>query len=155
MVSTSRTRRVATVAAMIVATAFGTAVLASGWHRPSDSIGAYGVALVWFCLGNAVLVTTDPAHLGAPGTASVNDRPPSRGLLVVLAAVLVVFLSAELWRSLDADGLRTVAYVPLYIGSCVVIDVVGIVVVYLFAALTGDRARWRRDLSFEVRGPNH
>lgn len=130
MVSTSRTRRVATVAAMIVATAFGTAVLASGWHRPSDSIGA-------------------------PGTASVNDRPPSRGLLVVLAAVLVVFLSAELWRSLDADGLRTVAYVPLYIGSCVVIDVVGIGVVYLFAALTGDRARWRRDLSFEVRGPNH
>lgn len=146
MVSTSRTRRVATVVAAVAATAFGTAVLASGWHRPSDSVGAYGVALAWFCLGNAVLVATDPNRLQAPGAASANDRPPSKRLLAAVAGVITLFLSIELWRSLDAEGLRTVAYVPLYIVSCVVIDVLGVAVVYVFAVLTGDRARWRRRL---------
>jgi len=146
MVSTSRTRRAATVIAALLATAFGTAVLASGWHRPSDSVGAYGVALAWFCLGNAVLVATDPQRLNAPGAASADDRPPSRPLLLIAAVVIAALLAAELWRSLDADGLRTVAYVPLYIASCVVIDVLGVVVVYVFAVLTADRARWRRGL---------
>lgn len=60
--------------------------------------------------------------------------------------VMAALLTAELWRSLDADGLRTVAYVPLYIVSCVVIDVLGVLVVYVFAVLTADRARWRRGL---------
>lgn len=155
MVSTSRTRRAATVVAALVATAFGTAVLASGWHRPSDSIGAYGVALVWFCLGNAVLVATDPQRIGAPGAATSDDRPPSRWLLTVAAVVAAGFLGFELLRSLDADGLRSVAYVPLYIVSCIVIDVLGVAVVYVFAVLTGDRARWRRELPAAGSAPNH
>jgi membrane-associated phospholipid phosphatase len=146
MVSTSRTRRVATVVAAVAATAFGTAVLASGWHRPSDSVGAYGVALAWFCLGNAVLVATDPQRLQAPGAASATDRPPSKPLLVAAAAAIASFLGFELWRSIDADGLHTVEYVPLYILSCIVIDVLGVIVVYVFAVLTADRARWRRRL---------
>jgi hypothetical protein len=153
MVSTSHTRRLATVLAALVATAFGTAVLASGWHRPSDSIGAYGVALAWFCLGNAVLVATDPQRIGAPGAATADDRPPSRWLLVAAAVLAAGFLGFELWRSLDADGLHSVAYVPLYIVSCVVIDVLGVAVVYVFAVLTGDRARWRRRLSDQQAPP--
>ena len=43
MVAPVRLQRVALVVASIVATAFGTAVLSSGWHRPSDAIGAYYV----------------------------------------------------------------------------------------------------------------
>lgn len=146
MVSTSRTRRVATVIAALLATAFGTAVLASGWHRPSDSIGAYGVALAWFCLGNAVLVASDPLRVNAPGAASANDRAPSRALLAIAACAITLLLALALWRSIDAEGLRTVAYVPLYIASVAVIDVAGVVVVYVFAVLTADRARWRRGL---------
>lgn len=37
--------------------------------------------------------------------------------------------------------------VPLYIVSCVVIDLLGVAVVYVFAVLTGTRARWRRSLA--------
>jgi hypothetical protein len=130
----------------VAATAFGTAVLASGWHRPSDSVGAYGVALAWFCVGNAVLVATDPQRLHAPGAASATDRPPSKALLALVAAAITAFLALELWRSIDAEGLHTVEYVPLYILSCIVIDVLGVIVVYVFAVLTADRARWRRRL---------
>lgn len=145
MVTTTRWRRITTVFAVLLATAFGTAVLATGWHRPSDTLGAYGVALAWFAAGHAVLVWSDITRPYRYGAASVADRPPSRVLLVGAALALFAFVSFSLVRSLDTDGLRTVAYAGAYVAAVVIIDVVGIGVVLFFAVLTGDRARIRRD----------
>lgn len=145
MVSTSRWRRVATVLAALFATAFGSAVLATGWHRPSDSLGAYGVALAWFAAGHAVLVWSDIAHPYRYGAASADDRPPSAGLLIGAGVALLGFVSWTLWRSLEDEGLRTVAYAGAYVLATVLIDLVGIAVVLFFAVLTGERARIRRE----------
>ncbi len=145
MVSSSRWRKVAAGVAALLATAFGTAVLATGWHRPSDTLGAYGVALAWFAAGHAVLVWSDVAHPYRYGMASDRDRPPSRALLVGAGLALMAWVSFSLFRSLDEGGLRAVAYAGLYVLACVLIDLVGIAVVLLFAVLTGRRARLRRD----------
>ena len=51
-----RWRTAAGVVGAAIATAFGFAVLAARWHRPSDSIGAFAMALGWACLAAAVLV---------------------------------------------------------------------------------------------------
>lgn len=145
MVSSSRWRKMATGFAALLATAFGTAVLATGWHRPSDTLGAYGVALAWFAAGHAVLVWSDVAHPYRYGMASDRDRPPSRALLVGAGLALMAWVSFSLYRSLDEGGLRAVAYAGLYVLACVLIDIVGIAVVLGFAVLTGRRARLRRD----------
>jgi hypothetical protein len=148
MVSTTRWRKAATVAAALLATAFGTAVLATGWHRPSDVFGAYGVALMWFAAGHAVLLWSDHAHPYRHGIAGERDRPPSRGLLVLAVVALGSFTTFALVRSLDTQGLRAVAYAGWYVVTCLAIDAVGIAVVLVFAVLTGDRARRRRDAGF-------
>lgn len=148
MVSTTRWRKVATVAAALLATAFGTAVLATGWHRPSDTFGAYGVALMWFAAGHAVLLWSDHAHPYRHGIAGEQDRPPSRALLVMAVVALGGFTTFVLIRSLDTDGLRAVAYAGWYVVTCLAIDAVGIAVVLVLAVLTGDRARRRRDAGF-------
>ena len=145
MVSTSRTRRVATVAAAVLSTMFGTAVLATGWHRPSDSVGAAAVALAWFAAGNAALVWSDVHRPYRRGAAGPDDRPPSRALLGGAVAALLAFSIVVLVRTLEDHGLRTVAYAGRYVVATIVIDLVGIATVLLFAVLTGRRARTRRD----------
>lgn len=145
MVSTSSTRRIAAVVAAVLSTAFGTAVLASGWHRPSDSLGAFGVALAWFAVGHAVLVWSDWRHPYRYGMANDHDRPPSRGLLVAAVLALLGFVGFALFRSLEEGGLHTVHYALMYVVACIVIDLLGIGVVLLFSVMTGQRARLRRD----------
>jgi len=145
MVSTSRWRKVVTAFAALLATAFGTAVLATGWHRPSDTFGAYGMALAWFAAGHAVLVWSDVTRPYRHGMASDRDRPPSRGLLAAAAVALLAWVGFALYRSIDENGLRAVAYGGWYVVACVLIDLVGIAVVLGFAVLTGRRARLRRD----------
>jgi membrane-associated phospholipid phosphatase len=145
MVSTTRWRKVAAGFAALLATAFGTAVLATGWHRPSDTLGAYAVVLAWFAAGHAVLVWSDVAHPYRYGMATDRDRPPSRGLLIGAGLALMAWVSFSLFRSLDEGGLRAVDYAGWYVLACVLIDLVGIGVVLLLTVLTGERARLRRD----------
>ena len=155
MVSSSRWRRAATVAAAVLATVFGTAVLSTGWHRPSDSLGAFAVALAWFAAGHALLVWSDLAHPYRYGIATDTDRPPSQGLLVAAGLALLAFLVVLLVRTLDTDGFATVDGRWLYVVACLVIDVVGLAVVLLFATLTGDRARLRREAWAAARPTGH
>jgi len=148
MVAPPRLRRTATILAAFTAAAFGTAVLASGWHRPSDTIGAYGVAMCWFCGGHLVLLRGDRRRTLGRGRQHV-DRPTSRPVVLVAGVAVLAFLAFALWRSVGYAGLRTVAYARLYVLACAAIDVVGVGVVFAFALLTGDRtrARVRRSVS--------
>lgn len=145
MVAAPSWRRPATLLAALVATAFGTAVLASGWHRPSDSLGAAGVALAWFAAGHAVLLWVDVTRPSPRGAADDRDAPLSRPLLIAAAGAVVAYVAYAAVRSIGDEGLHTVRYVAPYVLACVAIDVVGVAVVFLFAVLTGERARWRRD----------
>ena len=142
MVAPPRLRRMATVLAAFTAAAFGTAVLASGWHRPSDTIGAYGVAMCWFCAGHFVLLRGDRRRTLGRGRRHI-DRPTSRPVVLVAGVAVLGFLVFALWRSVGYAGLRTVAYARLYVLACVAIDVIGVVVVFAFALRTGDRTRAR------------
>lgn len=145
MVAPPSWRRTATVVAALVATAFGTAVLASGWHRPSDSLGAAGVALAWFAAGHAVLLRMDVRRPSAREAADARDTPLSPRLLIAAAVAVVAFVAYAAARSIGDEGLRTVRWAEPYVLACVAIDVVAVAVVFGFAVLTAERARWRRD----------
>jgi hypothetical protein len=68
---------------------------------------------------------------------------------------LLAFLTVLLVRTLDTGGFDTVDGRWLYVVACLLIDVVGLVVVLLFATLTGDRARLRREAWAAARPTGH
>lgn len=80
------------------AAGIGVAVLALGWHRPSEVVGAYLVVVAWTGVVVAVLVSTrGPRELGASARAS-------RGGAVVaglLSASFVVVAAVAAQRRLD------------------------------------------------------
>lgn len=137
MVAPRRQRWLAAVVAGVIATAFGTAVLSSGWHRPSDSIGAALVALAWFAGVTAVL-TTRRARVPVDDELAAVDERSSPAVVLAAGAAVLVFLVVALWQSIEADGLRTVAYAGRYVVACVVIDAVGLAVVAGYFWLTRD-----------------
>jgi membrane-associated phospholipid phosphatase len=131
-------RWLAAIGAAFVATAFGTGVLTTGWHRPSDVVGAYLVSLAWYSFTMALLVRWrgpgDPQRLHED---VIEERAgPLFTMLVgalVLAALVVVLVA-----SLDADGLRTVPYSRDYVLATLGIDVLGVAVVATFHLLMRD-----------------
>ena len=137
MVAPRRQRWLAAVAAGLVACAFGTAVLASGWHRPSDSLGAALVALAWFAAVTAVLTAKRARAPGDDESAAVDERS-SPAVVLAAGAVVLAFLVVALWQSIEADGLRTVAYAGRYVVACVIIDVTALAVVAGYFWLTRD-----------------
>lgn len=143
MVAPIQLRRAALVVAALVSTAFGTAVLSSGWHRPSDTIGAYCVSLAWFALVSGVLVRVED-RASAPVRERV-DPPLSRPLIAAAVVGVFALLLFVLWKSIGATGLRTVAYAAPYLAACVAIDLAGLAVVTVYYVL--DRT------SVEYRGP--
>jgi membrane-associated phospholipid phosphatase len=78
-------RLTATVFGGAYAIGVGVAVMALNWHRPSDVIGAYLVAVAWTALVGAALAST-------PGAGELRrpERPPSRAAQVVAAATIVL-----------------------------------------------------------------
>ncbi len=130
MVAPVHFARAAAVVAALVSTAFGTAVLSSGWHRPSDTIGAYLVTIAWFSATSAVLAVRDARR--SPRVSVVADPPTSRPLLLTAAVGVLALLMFVLWKSVGAAGLRTVVYAAPYVAACIGIDVLGVGVVGLF-----------------------
>lgn len=137
MVAPRRRRWLAAIAAGVVSAAFGTAVLASGWHRPSDSIGAALVALAWFAGVTAVL-TARRARVPRDDEQAAIDERSSPAVVLAAGAAVLAFLVVALWQSIEADGLRTVAYAGRYAVACIVIDAVGLAVVAGYFWLTRD-----------------
>ncbi len=127
MVAPLSMRRLAVVVAALVSAAFGTAVLASGWHRPSDVIGAYFVALAWFSATSALVVTSERRIELMRGQRSAT--PVSRPFLVAAVAAVFSLLMFMLWKSVAVTGLRTVIYAAPYVVASIGIDLAGIAVV--------------------------
>lgn len=138
-VTPRRHRWVAAIVAAVVTAAFGTGVLASGWHRPSDTLGAYAVGLAWFAAAIG-WVTIRRARRESATTAPPDDlegRLTPRTLLVA-GALIVGFLGVALWQSIEADGLNTVDYAGRYVAACVIINVLGVAVVGWYFLLIRD-----------------
>jgi hypothetical protein len=133
-------RWLASIGAAIVAVAFGTGVLTTGWHRPSDALGAFLVALAWFSAVAAVLVAWrgrgDPARLH-------SDVVEERANIVVTTLVgllLAGALAFALLLTLQAGEVRTVPYSLEYIAVCVAIDLAGVGAVAVMHLLLRDVA---------------
>jgi hypothetical protein len=139
MVAPVSLRRPVLLVAALTSTAFGTAVLSSGWHRPSDTIGAYLVSLVWFAAAAAAVATRDERE--ATRIAARPDPKPSPALLISAAAGVFGLLMFVLWKSVGATGLRTVVFAAPYVLACIGIDLAGLAVVGTFYVLQRTRPR--------------
>jgi membrane-associated phospholipid phosphatase len=95
----SRWRGVAAAVGGAYAIAVGVAVLTTGWHRPSDALGAYLVVTAWACAVLAVLVAGWGRVRAAAERARVFVGPAfgiaGAVILVGAFAVLVVIEIAE------------------------------------------------------------
>ena len=136
-VTPRRRRWIAAIVASVVSTAFGTAVLASGWHRPSDTLGAYAVALAWFAGAIAVVTIRRARRVNSDEPDDVEDRLTPR-TLVLVGAVVLAFLVVALWQSIEADGLNSVDYAGRYVVACIIINALGIAVVGWYFFLVRD-----------------
>jgi len=130
-------RRVALLIAALTSTAFGTAVLSSGWHRPSDTIGAYFVTLAWFAAASAAVANADQRE--AQRLAAAPDPRPSPALMVGAAAGVFGILMFVLYKSIGTSGLRTVVFAAPYVLACIGIDLAGLAVVGTFYVLQRTR----------------
>lgn len=131
-------RWLAAVGAAVLATLFGSGVLTTGWHRPSDVVGAYLVSLAWFSVVMAALVRWrgrgDPERLHA----DVVEEEAGPLLTVVVGALLLAAFTVALVASLEADGLRTVPYSLDYVLATLAIDALGIAVVAIYHLIMRD-----------------
>lgn len=118
-------RWTAALAGGAYAAGIGVAVLALGWHRPSEVIGAYLVATAWTALVAAVLIgARGPGELGASAGRTRRAGAVAAAALAI-AFVVVVAVAAE--RRLDVSrvvGDRTTltaaAVVCVAVGSALV-----------------------------------
>ena len=89
----------------------GAGALATGWHRPSDVIAAYAVAVGWGALASTLLV----GRFGSGRSEVERTTPQTRGgvtallLLVGIAALCVGFVGAAVGAFLiDVEGLNAI-----------------------------------------------
>lgn len=135
MVAPHRLRWPATAAAVILSIVFGIGVLATGWHRPSDTVGAYLVCIAWFAILTAALLRwrgAGAAEQRQLGTIEARLSPPVAALAGVLAVVAAIVAGVE---TLQADGLRTVEYATGYFVVCSAIVVLAAIIVIGYAQL--------------------
>jgi membrane-associated phospholipid phosphatase len=132
MVAPHRWRWLATTAAATIAVGFGIGVLATGWHRPSDTVGSYLVCATWFSLATALLIRWRGA--GRPGSATFGEVEEhiSTPVAVVAAVVLVGAALVLLVATFREQGLENTRYAANYVAVCVAVIAlaVGIVIGY-------------------------
>jgi hypothetical protein len=117
LVVPARLRMITALGAGAVGAAFGVAVVAAGWHRPSDAVGAYLVCLA-ASAGAAALIRAYPDPVSADAgraegwrARSLRFGPTELGLLVLAVAVAAMFGLAALtvrgipWTSAGAGFL--------------------------------------------------
>ena len=90
MVSPQRHRAAATVVAAIVGVSLGVSVVTAGWHRPSDSVGAFAVSLAWAAGSTAYLLYRHGAG------DDVSRRFGTRTLQLLLGVGIVLAVGVTL-----------------------------------------------------------
>lgn len=128
-------RWLASIGAAFVATAFGSAVVTAGWHRPSDTFGAFCVALAWCCLVTAVLLwwrgSDDPQRLQRDRVETAAGWWATSAVAVLIVGVLL----AGLLLSVAGAGLAGYRLTFHYVVALAAIDAVGVGMVAIFHLL--------------------
>jgi hypothetical protein len=111
------------LAAGAVGAAFGVAVVAAGWHRPSDAVGAYFVCLAAGALG-AIAIRLWPDRVrDAPrreiSRGSLRIGATELGLIGLAAALVAVFGIA----ALSARGIPLFSVGAGFLVSCAILAV--------------------------------
>lgn len=134
MVAPQRWRWLAGIAGALVTAVFGFAVLVTGWHRPSDVLGAYSVALGWFAAVTAVLL----AWRGSGRhdmAARIEDRA-TPGVEAVAGLLVLGSLVAVFVAGLDVGQASGVSLRFAYVAAVGAIDALGILTVaWYFGAI--------------------
>lgn len=134
MVSPQRWRWFAGIVAVFITAAFGFGVLVTGWHRPSDVLGAYCVALGWFSAVTAVLLMWRGS-----GRHEVSARIEDRATPIVeaVAGLLVLGALAGVFvAGLDVGQASGVDLRFAYVAAVGAIDALGILTVaWYFGAI--------------------
>jgi membrane-associated phospholipid phosphatase len=129
MVAPRSLRLAGAIVGALFAMAVGTGVLASGWHRPSDSLGAFLVTFTWFCVMTAVLV-------GWRGTGAGPDDEASPLAVGVTAVALLAAGAVALFRTVDrSDDLVAVHLRQGYVLAGLAITALGVLVVATYVLL--------------------
>lgn len=121
MVAPHRARPLAAAVAIVVSMVFGVGVLATGWHRPSDTVGSYLVCVVVFGLVTlALLAWRGGGDEAQRSMGAIEEKLSPRvaltaGLLAVAAAAVALALTFQ------EDSLRGVEFAADYAFVCVVI----------------------------------
>lgn len=131
-------RWLASIVAAFVATLFGTSVLTSGWHRPSDALGAYLVALAWFSVVMAILVAWRGRGDAARLRRDVIEERANPAVTLFAGLLLVTAFVFSLVLTLQKGSLRTVPYSLDYVAMVTFIDAVGVAAVGVFHLLMRD-----------------
>ena len=135
MVSPHSWRWLSALAALFVSMVFGVGVLATGWHRPSDTVGAYLVCVVCFGLGTALLLAWRGSGNDEMGQVEARlDRRAAAvgGLLVVAMGALVLV------ETFSEDGIRTVEFAVDYlVVSVAILAIAGVIVIGYHQSLRG------------------
>ena len=126
MVSPHSWRWLAAIAALAVSMTFGVGVLATGWHRPSDTIGAYLVAVAWIAIGTAVLLAWRGPGTIEMGRVEARLEPRTAAVAGLLVVAFGVFVLVETFTE---DGIRTVEFAIDYLAVCVAILAVAALIV--------------------------
>jgi len=142
----ARLRIATAVGAGAIGAAFGVAVVAAGWHRPSDAVGAYLVCLAVGAVA-AVLTRAHPdrgsdveRHQSVPGPIAIG--PTELGLVVLGVALAGVFGLA----ALTVSGIPwTSAGAGFLISSAAIVAVAFITTAALARAMTAADERALRD----------
>jgi len=132
-------RVLAALGAFAYAALVGIGVVTAGWHRPSDVVGAYLVAITWAALATAFLLAWQgTTRVRGPSRALEPIVPPIiAGLGLALLAVGFLGLAATL-VAIREDQLDAVRLDDTYAAALVAIVGAGLVLVgALLAALRG------------------
>lgn len=121
--------------AALVAPTIGVATVATGGHRPSDSVGAFLATTAWFAACAAAVVGLEriaarPRREPTPGE---HTDGPAVAILAgagAASAVLIVLLA----RSVLGPGRREGLGAGPYVAGALGIDVLGVALVVVFAA---------------------
>lgn len=140
LVAPPRLRAPAAIGAIALAAAVGIATVAAGWHRPSDAVAAYLVALSVAAMATAVMLRILPS--GAPAAADVGERTSMRSLArlrpgvdeLILGGMLVAGGGLFLLALLRAEGVPwTSAGVGFLLSAgAIAVSAAGVVAAMLF-----------------------
>lgn len=144
MIVSDRRRWIAVLPAAAFSMLFGAGVLATGWHRPSDTLGAFLVCAVWFSAAGAFLLARGTAEARPHDEGDIEVRLSWPMAAAAGAMVAAAGVAALLW-SVGEDQLRAVDYGVAYLLVCAVLLCLAVaeVVGYhqMLRGLTLDRPR--------------